>query len=344
MDSICAAVFLPEKDPQTYNGKPLMMQEVLFCPALAWCARAWLGRGIGGFFVGGGAARGVGAGAGCRAGGEPGWPRRVVCAAARPALAGGDAVQEIREPLLPRGRLLVAFHSLEELERLQEACRTSIVAYHRSRGVRVLDGNQTYIDPRVTIGAGTLVLPGTILRGETEIGQDCQIGPNALVDSCRVGDGVQINASQVYGSTLEDGCDVGPYAHIRPNCQVGPGCHVGAFVQLKNCVLGAGTKMSHLTYVGDADVGAGVNFGCGTVTSNYDGFKKHRTVIGDGVFIGCNTNLIAPVAVGDGAYIAAGTTVTRDVPPEAMVIGRVRQENKEQWAARWKKLHRKDGK
>ena len=156
-----------------------------------------------------------------------------------------------------------------------------------------------------------------------------------------MGDGVTINASQVSGSTLKDGVDVGPYAHIRPNCTVGERCHVGAFVQLKNCVLGEDTKMSHLTYVGDADVGNRVNFGCGTVTSNYDGFAKHRCVIGDDAFIGCNTNLVAPVQVGEGAYIAAGTTATKDIPADALAVARVRQENKEGWAARNRKMHGK---
>ena len=342
MNSMCTAVFLPEKDPGTYNGKPLMLQDVLFCPVLAWCARAWLGGGIRRFFIVCAEALREEALACFPAEAETGWSAPEGYETALAAFAGGESVREIREPMLPRGRLMVRFRSVEELNRLQEACRKTVIRHHRSKGVQILDETHTYIDPRVSIGAGTLLLPGTILRGETEIGRDCQIGPNALVDTCRTGDGVQINASQVYESTLGDRVDVGPYAHIRPNCQVGPDCHVGAFVQLKNCVLGAGTKLSHLTYVGDADVGAGVNFGCGTITSNYDGIKKHRTVIGDRVFIGCNTNLVAPVTVGDGAYIAAGTTVTKDVPPEAMAIGRVRQETKDQWARRWRRLHGKE--
>ena len=186
-----------------------------------------------------------------------------------------------------------------------------------------------------------MLLPGTILQGPCRIGRRCTLGPNALVNSCVLGDDVAVNASQVNESTLGDGCDVGPYAHIRPNCTVGAKCHVGAFVQLKNCVLGEGTKMSHLTYVGDADVGSGVNFGCGTVTTNYDGFKKHRCTIGDNAFIGCNTNLVAPVTVGEGAYIAAGATITRDVPPDALAVARARQENKEGWAARRRRMHGK---
>ena len=147
-----------------------------------------------------------------------------------------------------------------------------------------------------------------------------------------VGDGSVVNASQIYESTLGREVHVGPFAHVRPHCEIGDGCKVGAFVEVKNAVFGEGTKMSHLTYVGDADVGSRVNFGCGTITSNYDGFRKHRTVIGDDVFVGCNTNLVPPVTVGKGAYIAAGTTVTRDVEPDSLAIGRVRQETKPGWA------------
>ncbi len=161
-----------------------------------------------------------------------------------------------------------------------------------------------------------------------------------LVDSI-VGDGSVVNASQVHESVLGRDVHVGPYAHVRPRCQVADGCKVGAYVEVKNAVFGPGTKMSHLTYVGDADIGAGVNFGCGTITSNYDGFRKHRTVVGDGVFIGCNTNLIPPVTVGSGAYIAAGTTVTGDVEPDALAIGRVRQENKPGWAKKRRDMHKK---
>jgi len=231
---------------------------------------------------------------------------------------------------------------MDTIAELELMLRDRIVKQHIRNGVRIMDPSSVYIDPRVTIGAGTVILPGTILQGETAIGSRCKIGPNAVVNGCMVGDGVEINASQVNESTLGDGTDVGPYAHIRPNCTVGKKCHIGAFVQLKNCVLGEGTKMSHLTYVGDADVGAGVNFGCGTVTSNYDGFKKHRTTIGDKAFIGCNTNLIAPVTVGEGSYIAAGSTITDEVPANALGIARERQKNLEGWAARKRKLNGKD--
>ena len=304
VDQMRVAVFLPDGGALSPYGKPLMLQEVLFCPVLTWCVRAWKSRGVERFFLV------------CE---EPLRERGMACfpqgtdvtwLTPEEGEALGDDVEKVREPVMPRGEMMIAFHTAQELGRLQDAWHREIIEGHQRNGVLILDGAATYIDPRVTIAPGTLILPGTILRGETAIGEGCEIGPGAVVDSCIVEGGVTINASQVAGSTIGAGSDVGPYAHIRPGCQVGPKCHIGAFVQLKNCNLGEGTKMSHLTYVGDSDVGRGVNFGCGTVTSNYDGFKKHRTVIGDSVFIGRNSNLVAPVEVGEGAYIAAGTTVT----------------------------------
>lgn len=200
-------------------------------------------------------------------------------------------------------------------------------------GVRMMDPSAVYVEDQVIVGAGTLLLPGTILRGTTVIGENCCIGPQVMLTSCTVEEGCTINASQCEESTIGKNCQIGPYTHIRPHCTVGEGSKIGAFVQLKNASLGKGTKMAHLTYVGDSDVGDGCNFGCGTVTCNYDGFQKARTTIGSNVFVGCNTNFVPPVTVGDGAFIAAAATVTEDVPEDAMVIGRVRQEVKEGWAA-----------
>ena len=199
-------------------------------------------------------------------------------------------------------------------------------------GVEMLDPAAVYVEENVTVGTGTLLLPGTILRGETSVGANCQIGPNTMLTDCTVEDGCTVNASQCEESRIGRDCQIGPYTHIRPHCVVGEGSKIGAFVQLKNCNLGAGTKMAHLTYVGDSDVGDHCNFGCGTVTCNYDGFQKFRTTIGSHVFVGCNTNFVPPVTVGDGAYIAAATTVTEDIPADAMAIGRSRQQVKPGWA------------
>ena len=162
-------------------------------------------------------------------------------------------------------------------------------------GVLMMDPAAVYVEDGVEVGAGTMLLPGTILRGGTVIGSGCTIGPQTMITGCTVADNCTVNASQCEESTLERDCQIGPYTHIRPHCVVGAGSKIGAFVQLKNCNLGAGTKMAHLTYVGDSDVGDNCNFGCGTVTCNYDGFHKHRTTIGSNVFVGCNTNFVPPV-------------------------------------------------
>ena len=198
----------------------------------------------------------------------------------------------------------------------------------------MMDPNTCYAGPRVQVGEGTVLLPGTILRGETVIGKNCEIGPNSMIRDCTVGEGVTVNASQLNESTVDDGTTVGPFAYIRPNCHVGPHVKVGDFVELKNSNIGEGTKISHLTYVGDSDVGGHVNFGCGTVTVNYDGTQKYRTTIGDNAFIGCNTNLVAPVRVGEGAYTAAGSTITDEVPADSLARARARQTVKKQWAAK----------
>ena len=204
-------------------------------------------------------------------------------------------------------------------------------------GVIMMDPNAVYAEEQVVVGKGTVLLPGTILRGKTVIGENCTIGPNVMLTDTEVETDCLINAAQVEESIIRKGCQIGPYTHIRPHCDVGEGSKIGAFVQLKNCNLGKGTKMAHLTYVGDADVGERVNFGCGTVTCNYDGNAKFRTTIGNDCFVGCNTNLVAPVTLADGVYTAAGSTVTRDVEADAPVIARARQEVKPGWAAEHRK-------
>ena len=204
------------------------------------------------------------------------------------------------------------------------------------QGVEIWDYNTTYVDPAASVGPGTVLLPGTILRGQTSIGKNCTIGPNSYLENARIGDGTKVNASQIYRSEIGAGTTVGPFAYVRPDCRVGRQVRVGDFVELKNSVIGDGTKISHLTYIGDSDVGERINFGCGTVTVNYDRAQKHRTTIEDDAFIGCNANLIAPVRVGRGAYVAAGSTITDDIPAMALAIARARQANKKDWAAKHK--------
>lgn len=209
--------------------------------------------------------------------------------------------------------------------------------YWMRRGVFILDPEHTYISPTVELESGTTILPGTILRGDTKIGAGCEIGPNAMLCDVTVGQRTTINASQANQCSIGSDTTVGPFAYIRPNTHVGDHVKVGDFVELKNSTIGDGTKISHLTYVGDSDVGKHINFGCGTVTVNYDGAKKFRTVIEDNAFIGCNTNLVAPVHVGQGAYIAAGSTITQEVPGDSLAIARARQTVKKQWAAKRRK-------
>ena len=368
-----SVVFFLEEDASIPEySKPLILEAVVFCPILKWVSKQLLADGVKRFFVVCGPRFAAEARKCFPADADvivseqqkdlmdflttPD-PILVLSRAAIPmAEAGlgfayqapGYELQEswktkmtnnVTEATLVPGWLPV--FGMDTIAELEPMLRERIVKQHIKNGVRIPDPNAVYISPCATVAPGSVLLPGTILQGNTTIGRGCTIGPNAVVNDCTVGDGVIIKHAEVNESTIGDGSDVGPYAHIRPNCTLGKKCHVGAFVQLKNCVLGDGTKMSHLTYVGDADVGEGVNFGCGTITSNYDGFKKHRTTIGDNVFIGCNTNLIAPVTVGDGAYIAAGSTVTDEVPADALAIARERQKNLEGWAARKRKLNGK---
>lgn len=216
-------------------------------------------------------------------------------------------------------------------QRRLTAERLEILEKHVAAGVEIPCFDGVMIDPQVKIGQGTTILPGTILRGETQIGENCTVGPNSLIENSTVGDGALLNSTQCYNSVVKGGVNIGPFVHIRPNSVVGESVHLGNFVEVKNSTIDTGTKVSHLTYVGDSDVGKKVNFGCGTVTVNYTGKAKFRTTIKDNAFIGCNTNLVAPVTVGEGAYTAAGSTITEDVPDDALGIARARQTNKLGW-------------
>ncbi|MDR2749180.1 MAG: bifunctional UDP-N-acetylglucosamine diphosphorylase/glucosamine-1-phosphate N-acetyltransferase GlmU [Clostridiales bacterium] len=203
-------------------------------------------------------------------------------------------------------------------------------------GVTMIDPSSVWIGHDVTIGVDTLLHPGVMLEGSTRIGAACEIGPNTRIVDSAIGDCVTVSYSVILKSTVGSHADIGPFAYIRPNSKVGEHCKVGDFVEVKNSTIGDYTKASHLTYIGDSDVGEHVNFGCGTVTVNYDGEKKHRTVIKDNAFIGCNTNLVAPVTVEEGAYTAAGSTITQDVPEKSLSIARARQVNKTDWTKKGK--------
>ncbi len=205
--------------------------------------------------------------------------------------------------------------------------------YLYADGVEIWDFDNCYVGPFAEVAPGAVLMPGTILKGRTTVAPGAVIGPNSLLENAVVGEGSTVNASQVYDSVIGSNTNVGPFAYVRPGCTVGDNIKVGDFVELKNSTIGNGTKISHLTYVGDTDLGQRINLGCGTVTVNYDGKNKYRCTVGDDSFIGCNTNMIAPVTIGKGSYVAAGSTITDDVPEDSLAIARARQTNKPGWAA-----------
>ena len=234
-----------------------------------------------------------------------------------------------------------AVSSMQQLAEWKPVLSRGVLYELAAAGVSIWDYDNTYVEPTVFVGAGTELLPGTVLRGTTSIADGCTIGPNSYLENVKVGENTRVNASQVYDSEIGADTTVGPFAYVRPGSRIGSHVRCGDFVEVKNSTIGDGTKISHLTYIGDSDVGKNINFGCGTVTVNYDRVKKSRTVIDDDAFIGCNANLIAPVHIGEGAYIAAGSTVTDDVPPAALAIARARQQNKRDWANRHKLKEKK---
>lgn len=332
----CRSAYIDLRVGDSSADKPLMLTQVLFCPVIFWVCRELLCHGVQRLFVV------------C----DPRWEEETAsvlqglsgvsvtcnptCLSAREeGAAFFEAVLPVEKEGsgLPFGWMKVSSGS--ELAAAAPLCRDALCARWAGRGVEILDPSVTYIDPRAEIGAGTVILPGTIIRGKSVVGACCELGPNAMIRDCTVGDHTTVNASQINESRIGSHTTVGPFAYVRPGCTVGDRCRIGDFVELKNSVLDEGTKVSHLTYVGDSDVGKRVNFGCGTVTTNYDGKKKYRCTIGDDVFLGCNTNLVAPVTVGDGAYTAAGSTITEEVPAGALALARARQENKPGWVARF---------
>ncbi|GAM16385.1 bifunctional UDP-N-acetylglucosamine diphosphorylase/glucosamine-1-phosphate N-acetyltransferase GlmU [Mesobacillus selenatarsenatis] len=220
---------------------------------------------------------------------------------------------------------------------LAEAERTMkkrINEYHMRNGVSIIDPDNTYIGPDVKVGQDTVIFPGTTLSGSTVIGSECQIGPNTEISNCEIGNNTVIRQSAAFDSKIGSEVNIGPFAHIRPDSDINDEVKIGNFVEIKKAVFGKGSKASHLSYIGDAEVGADVNIGCGSITVNYDGKNKFLTKIEDGVFIGCNSNLVAPVTIGKGAYVAAGSTITEDVPGEALALARARQVNKEDYVGK----------
>lgn len=191
--------------------------------------------------------------------------------------------------------------------------------------MKLIDEKTTYISPDAKIAESAVIYPNNTILGDTVIGENTVIMPNCIIDSCKIGGNVKITASVMEGAVIEDGTTVGPFAYLRKGANIGKECRVGDFVEVKNATIGDGTKVAHLTYVGDCELGKKCNVGCGVVFVNYDGKKKHHTTVGDHCFIGSNCNVIAPVVIADGSYIAAGTTITESTPKDSLVVGRARQ-------------------
>ena len=196
-------------------------------------------------------------------------------------------------------------------------------------GVTIIDPDSTYIDDSVKIGRDTVIYPNTYLEGGTVIGSNCTIGPNSRIIDSTVRNNVTVESSKVIESYIDDGTNVGPFAYLRPGSNLGKNVKIGDFVEVKKSIIGDNSKSSHLAYIGDAEVGKNVNIGCGVVFVNYDGKKKHKTIVGDGAFVGSNSNLVAPVTIEKGGYVAAGSTITEDVKEGDLAIARARQVNKE---------------
>ena len=225
-------------------------------------------------------------------------------------------------------------NSRSELAVVENILRKRINKMHLDNGVTIIDPNNTYIGVDVKIGQDTIIYPGNVIEGDTVIGESCVIYPNSRVNNSIIEEGVEIQSSVILDSKIGKNTTVGPFAYIRPESNIGNSVRIGDFVEIKKSTIGDNTKVSHLTYIGDAEGGTSCNFGCGTVVVNYDGKKKHKTKIGNNVFIGCNTNLVAPVEVKDNSYTAAGSTITKEVPEGSLAVARARQKNIDGWVER----------
>jgi bifunctional UDP-N-acetylglucosamine pyrophosphorylase/glucosamine-1-phosphate N-acetyltransferase len=230
----------------------------------------------------------------------------------------------------------------KQLALLAALQRRRILDRLMAEGVTILDPATTYVDDTVAIGADTVLQPNVTLEGDTVIGAECVVGSGSHVAASRLGDRVTLKPYCVLTEAMvEDDATLGPFCHLRPLSRVGPRAKIGNFVELKKSTIGPGSKVPHLSYVGDATVGTDVNVGAGTITCNYDGVEKHPTAIGDGAFIGTNSSLVAPVTIGEGAYVGAGSVITKDVPPGALAVERSPQVVKEGWADRRRAKRRK---
>jgi bifunctional UDP-N-acetylglucosamine pyrophosphorylase / glucosamine-1-phosphate N-acetyltransferase len=245
----------------------------------------------------------------------------------------GDSVDEV-----------LGANTIAEMMHLDAAMRVESARRLMAQGVTIFRPETCVIDAQVEVGVDTVIEPYVQLLGATKIGSDCRVRSYSVIQSSTLGDGVLVrNGCVLDDAVVDDGAQLGPYAHLRPGSEIGEGAHLGNFVETKKVKMGKGSKANHLSYLGDAVIGMGVNVGAGAITCNYDGVHKHTTTIGDGVFVGSDSTLVAPVTLGDGAYVAAGSCITEDVPEGALALGRSRQVTKPEWAAK-KKAEREKAK
>lgn len=238
--------------------------------------------------------------------------------------------------LTPNDEETLGINDRVALAQAEKVMKKRINETHMRNGVTIIDPDNTYIGPDVIIEQDVLIHPGSIITGDTLIKSDAEIGPHTEIANCAVGEETVIRQSVATDSQIGARVKIGPYAHIRPQASIGNEAKVGNFVEVKKSVIGEKSKVSHLSYIGDTEIGTNVNVGCGTITVNYDGKNKYLTKIEDDAFIGCNSNLVAPVTIGKGSFVAAGSTITKNVPEDALSVGRARQENKEGYAKRLK--------
>ena len=232
--------------------------------------------------------------------------------------------------------MVMGINSRKQLSVAEGVMRQRILDKLMDNGVTIMDPASTFIEGSVKIGRDTIIYPYTWLEGTTEIGEDCEIGPNARFTNVKIGNDNHLQFIYGHDCEVKNHVTAGPYVHLRPDTVISDGVKIGNYVEVKNSNVGEGTKLPHLTYIGDSDIGSGVNMGCGCITVNYDGKKKHRTIIGDNAFVGCNTNLVAPVTVQANTYIGAGSTITKEVPENALGIARAKQKNIEGWAEKYR--------
>lgn len=242
-----------------------------------------------------------------------------------------DAGEKIWAVVADNYESTLGINSRSQLAVAERILRKRKVEELMADGVTIMDPHTTFIDAEVRVGMDTIIYPFTILEGVTVIGEDCIIGPHVRFQDMVIGDGVKAHYVYAHDAEVESGSDLGQFNHIRPDSHIGTGVKIGNFVEIKNSNIGECSKVPHLSYIGDCDMGAHVNMGCGTITVNYDGKNKYRTSIGNDAFVGCNSNLVAPVVIGENAYVAAGSTITRDVPSSTLAVARVRQKEIEGW-------------